>query len=655
MSILKIIISLSKTHVFTGNMHFMNFRKLLIFCLLIVIQYSFAQGKKDVLFTVAEEPVYTDEFIKVYNKNRDIVAEEDKKTLDEYLELYINYKLKLKEAYDLKYDTILSYQNELATYREQLTLPYLKDSNVTDELVREAYERTKTEVSASHILIRVNPDASPADTLKAYNKVMEARAKVIAGTPFEVVARAYSEDPSAKQNGGNLGYFSAFSMVYPFENAAYQTKTNEVSMPFKTRFGYHIVKVNDYKDSRGEIEVAHIMIKDNPQDSSYARNKIKEVYAQVLQTGNFELMAKMHSDDKNSGVNGGKLPRFSEHRMIASFSEVAFALKNPGDISKPFETPYGWHILKLIKYHPVGSFEEMKVSLYKKIENSERSRAAGESVINRLKAEYKIVENTAVLDIFFSKDTGEIGKNKREMLFSINDVPASLDELLSYQKKYQKENLNTVYNDFLDEKIMEYFKTHLHETNEDFSFTLSEYRDGLLLFEILQDKIWKRAEKDTIALQNFFNEHRDAYSWPKRADVIIAQCSRQKKAEEVKKYLENNVSLDSIKNRVNDGAIIHVLFTNGIVDESHRKLPRNFTFEKTGVSQVIKQDNNAFLVVKVLKIIEPEPMVLKDAKGSVINDFQQDLETKWINDLRHKYPVQIHKRSLKKLKKEFKE
>ena len=254
-------------------------KKVLILLFLSVTVIVNAQNKKDrVLFTVDGEPVYTSEFLQVYNKNKDVVNKENKKDIEEYLGLFINYKLKLKQAYNLKLDTVPAYLKEFNKYKKQLIEPYLKDRKVTDKLVKEAYNRTKYEVKAKHILIIVKLNASPADTLKAYNKALEARKEILEGKKFEDVAKKYSQDPSAKENGGNLGYFSAFSMVYPFESAAYNTNVGEVSMPFRTRFGFHIVGVDDKRLSEGEIQVAHIMIKEKKEDSTYAKKQINDIY-----------------------------------------------------------------------------------------------------------------------------------------------------------------------------------------------------------------------------------------------------------------------------------------------------------------------------------------------------------------------------------------
>ena len=626
----------------------MHFKNILFFIFLLSFAGLNAQQRKKVLFTVDKQPVYTDEFMKVFNKNRNIVSEENKKSIEEYLELYINYKLKLRQAYDLKYDTVSAYKKELAQYKEQLIAPYLKDNTITDKLVREAYERTKKEVNASHILIRLQPKATPKDTLKAYQKIMEARNKIIEGTPFETVAKQYSEDPSVQKNGGNLGYFSAFAMVYPFENAAYQTNVGEISQPFRTQFGYHIVKVNAVRDSKGEVEVAHIMIKNDKKDSLQAKTKIYELFAKLNQGMDFELLARQQSEDRSSAVNGGKLAKFNATRMIKSFADVAFSLKNENDISTPFQTRYGWHIVKLIKKYPIGDFNSVKDELTRKIEKSKRYKLAGTSIVKRLIKEYRITKNTELLQSYFNNDTAVISKNSATAVFSINGVTTALGELIKYGRQRPNKSTKDIFTDFFETKVLAYYKDNLEKTDPSFAFTLQEYKDGLLLFDLLQDKVWKRAEQDTLGLKAFFTKNQDKYFWKKRGDVIIASCTRKDKALLVKKYLEEGKEIDEIKKLVNDGPIIHVLFTRRVVEENHDKLPKGFVFDTVGVSDVI-DDGNGFTIVKTLQIMPPQPMLLSEAKGNVINDYQDYLDKQWIRELRQQYPVKVKKKVLKKL------
>ncbi len=629
----------------------MSLKKLIPIAFVFLIVQTYAQKKQEVLFTVDNDPVSTEEFLKVFNKNRDIVDDENKKTVEEYLDLYVNYKLKLKQAYQLQLDTVSSYKKELKKYKEQLIAPYLKDSKVTELLVKEAYDRMKNEVSASHILVMVKPKATPKDTLKAYQKILEARTKVIEGVSFAQVAKEYSEDPSAKRNGGDLGYFNTFAMVYPFENAAFNTEVGSISMPFKTSFGYHIVKVNDKRASKGEVEVAHIMIQSKGGDDDESKEKINEVYAKLQQGDAFDFLARQHSDDRNSAIRGGRLAKFSANRMIKSFSDVAFALEKEDDISKPFKTQYGWHIVKLIKKHPVRSYDQVKEELTKRIEKSERATIVGKSIAEKLKEKYTIIVDKNSFEAYMQNDTEVLAKNADQPIFNINDKKIPLKSLLKYYSSQQKKTFKAAYEDFLNQEVISYYKENLEETNKEFAGTIKEYRDGLLLFDLLQKKIWTRAEKDTLALQKFFKNNRSKYSWKERANLILASCTNQDKAEKVRELLLEGKTINEIKQAVNEGATIHVLFSEGILESGNEKLPKNYTFTK-GVSKVYNDIKNQYLIVDVKEIMAPAFKELKEAKGLVINDFQKELENKWIADLNTLYKVKVRKKVLKRIIKE---
>lgn len=622
--------------------------KKIFFVLFIVSIATSAQNKKDkVLLTINKKPVYTSEFLRIYNKNKDIVSQENKKDIDEYLELFINYKLKLQEAHDLKLDNAPSYLREFNKYKKQLIAPYLKDRKVTDKLVKEAYNRMTEEINASHILITLPPNATPKDTLKAYNTLIEARNKILNGEKFEAVAKKYSKDPSVKQNGGKLGYFTAFSMVYPFENATYNTKKGEVSMPFRTQFGYHIVKINDRRPSKGEIKVAHIMIREKKGNPNYAKKQIRDIYNKYKQGEPFKNLAKQYSDDKMSAMKGGVLKPFSYGRMIPSFADVAFSLKNKGDVSKPFKTKFGWHIVKLIDKYPVKSYDELKDFITKKIEKGDRSVVVGKSMANKLKKKYHVKVDNTILSHYLNNP-----KNKEldsKILFRIKQKNYTVSDLKNYLKKKR----NKTYQDFIDDMVLEYYKNHLEEENQDFANTLQEYKDGLLLFDLLQKKIWTKAEKDTVGLQQFYNKHINNYKWKKRIKAEIASCTRKEKCEIVKNLLQSNTPIEKIKDTVNEGATIHVLFTSGIYEINDTKLPKNIEIKK-GVSDVITEAKNDFKVVKIDKVLPETIKKLNETRGKVISDYQEFLEKEWIQNLHKKYSVTKNKKQIKKLKKKYK-
>jgi len=628
----------------------MMLRKLIVFTALLFIVSVNAQEKDKVLFSIDDEKTYNDEFIRVYQKNKDIVVDNENKEFDDYFNLFLDFKLKLKQAHDIKLDTSPTYITELAKYKEQLISPYLQNPEATEFLIKEAYLRTIKEVRASHILVRLLPNATPKDTLLAFQKITKARNKIINGTPFIEVANEFSEDPSVKKNGGDLGYFSAFSMVYVFENAAYNTKEGKISMPFRTQFGYHIVKVIDMRSSRGELEVAHIMVKQNSKDSTYAKNKIFDIYNKLEQGDDFAKIAIAHSDDQSSAKKGGNLPKFGTGKMIKSFEDIAFSLKNEGDYSKPFKTNYGWHILKLLKKHPVKPYDELHDNLESKIKNGSRSKYAENTLALQLSKNYAITENKNVLSSFYNNNKEEMKSNNA--LIIIENKTLTAKDFNDFSIDSKNKNIEELYIEFKSKSIIDYYKNNLEYTNEEFANTYQEYQDGLLLFELLQKNIWEKAEKDSLGLNEYYNTNKEKYTWKKRAELTIASCTAKDKAELVKKYLEEGKSTDEIKKLVNEGATIHVLFSSGTLEEGSTKLPKDYLFS-LGVSKIYNDKENHYTVIKVDKIIPSSTKKLDKTRGEVINDYQNYLEEQWVKSLHDTYSVKINKRNLKKLKTQF--
>ncbi len=625
-------------------------RKRIVFIALLYVVLLKAQENEIVLFSIDDEPTYTSEFIRVFNKNRDIIVDQEQKKFDNYFNLFVDFKLKLKQAYDLQLDTSSTYQNELKKYREQLMSPYLQNPDALDFLIKEAYDRTINEVNVSHILIKIDVDAKPRDTLLAFNKILEARKKAMSGISFEKVAKQYSEDPSVQSNGGNLGYFSAFSMVYAFENAAYKTKLGFISKPFRTQFGYHILKINDIRVSRGEIEVAHIMIKDKPEDSTLAKNNVVDIYNKLNQGGDFTKIAQEHSDDTSSSQKGGVLPKFGSGKMIEPFDSIAFNLTNIGDFSNPFQSEFGWHILKLLKKYPVESLEDLHDQLERKIKNGGRANYVQKSLALKLEKQYEILEDFEVISLFYDAKIDEMKSNKK--LFTIENEVYVANDFYKYTLNKKNKNIGELYDDFRNEKIINYYKSHLENTNEEFAIIYKEYQDGLLLFELLQKNIWEKSEKDTIGLANFYEENKSKYIWKTRGDLSIASCTSLDKANWVKNYLEQNKTIDEIKNLINDGATIHVLFSSGTLEEGSSKLPENFVIQK-GVSKIYNENDHEYTIIKVDKIIPVTTKKFDETRGEVINDYQNYLEKIWIKSLHEHYKVKINKRRLKKLKSQY--
>ena len=376
---------------------------------LLIIGGASAQTNKDaVLMTIAGSKVTVKEFESVYHKNNTKETATDNKSLTDYVDLFVNFKLKVREAEELGLDTAKAFKEELAGYRKQLSQPYLTDKDVNEKLLTETYNRLKEDIHASHILVKVNETALPKDTLEAYNKIMKIRARILKGEDFNKVAgeKGVSDDPSAKDNGGDLGYFTALQMVYPFESAAYNTKVGQISMPIRTRYGYHIIKVSDRRPAQGEVLVSHIMVKTPPnmskEDSLNSYKKITQIYDSIKSgKAKFEDMAQKYSDDKASAKKGGELPWFGTYKMPPEFEKAAFAMKTKGDVSPIIKTKYGWHIILLKDKRGLASFDDMKSELKGKVTKDSRAQVGRESLIAKLKAEYKFKENLKMRDDFY--------------------------------------------------------------------------------------------------------------------------------------------------------------------------------------------------------------------------------------------------------------
>lgn len=453
----------------------MSGKKVIILFVVLISALVKAQDQEKVLLSIDGQEVYNAEFIRVFEKNKDIVVEESQKDFDDYLDLFVDFKLKVKQARDLHLDTASTYVSELEKYREQLIQPYLQNPEATERLVKEAYDRTITEVNASHILIILEADAVPKDTLAAYERIVEARSKILSGAAFDSIAKLYSEDPSVQMNNGSLGYFSAFSMVYSFENAAYTTNVGDVSEPFRTQFGYHIVKVNDRRESPGEVQVAHIMVKNDTADTQLAKEKINDIYNKLLQGDDFSKIAREHSDDLSSAQKGGVLPKFGTGRMIKSFEDVAFRLEEEGDISQPFESSYGWHILKLLKKYPIPSYVELHSKLESKVKNGSRSSYVERSLAQKVSLNYRLITYKNKLQLFPYLNGFE--KNQDTVLVVENKYFTGGD-LYNYGKDVKNKPKELIYEDFKNAMIIDYYKAHLEETNKEFAMTYQEYRDG---------------------------------------------------------------------------------------------------------------------------------------------------------------------------------
>lgn len=633
----------------------------------------FSQNKKDVLLTIDGAPVYANEFKRVYEKNLDLVQDESQKDVDGYLQLFIDYKLKIAEAKAQGLDKGETYKAELSKYRDQLSRNYLFEDKFTEDLAREAYERGKKEVNATHILVLVSYEAKPQDTLLAYNKIKSIRELALNGADFVQLAKDNSEEPNAETSGGQLGYFSVFNMVYPFETAAYNTKVGTISEIVRTSFGYHIIKVNDRRERLPKVAVSHIMISDKKGARTFdPEERINEIATMLKQGQSFESLAKEYSDDKNSAVKGGMLKPFTKGELRApEFEDAAYKLKKVGAISEPVRTDFGWHIIRLDEIVAEPSFEEQKVQLEKKIKQGDRGKVVVNAVNNKIKTMYGFKKGENYLPFFNTYITDSVLSRKwkmepliateDKMLFTIGKKAVKYSDFAKYVEDRQRTTmpfkdkellLTSFYDEFETEQLKEYFRDQLEVENEEYAAILGEYRDGLLIFDVMDKNIWNKAKNDTIGLQNFYEKSKQNYRWKQRVEADVFSATSQVNAQRVQKMVQEGKVAEDIKTELNPEGTVNVLLTQGVFEVGEQELPENMEVKK-GVS-TIYPSNDSFTVVNVKEILPEGIKNLEDVKGRVISNYQNELETQWMSELHSKYKVEVNNKTLKKLKRQLK-
>lgn len=620
----------------------------------------------EVLFTVDGTPITTAEFIRVYNKNLDLVKDESQKDIDNYMELYVNYHLKLKEARRLKLHEEPNYKREFESYKKQLIKNYVSDAEVTEELLKEAYQRTQFDINAAHILVRI--DAAERDTTIAYNKIKEFRKRALT-EGFESVRSSVHD--GQETYGEELGYFSAFKMVYDFETVAYNTAVGEISEPFRTQFGYHIVNVKDKRPSRGEVTVAHIMVSLNQTVQDIEPEKrINEIYKKFKQGESFESLAKQFSDDKSSSNKGGALMPFKGGQLSAvEFEDMAFSMKEKNEVSQPFKTQFGWHIVKLIDKKPLESFEVLKPELQTKIQRDSRSKLINDALVKKLKNKYELKTYPEVNSYFksiltpdFFSRTWRIPEDLKEgkslkidsLSYSYKDFAMFLE---TSQKNYPGKNIrfdfivDTEYNNFINSKLTTYHEDYLEYTNSEYAAILTEYRDGLLLFDLMENEVWNKASKDSVGLELFYSKQQVKYIWKDRVDMVMASSATKGDVELVQNLLQKGMSLDDINTQVNSNNQ-KIIFTKGIYEVNNDIIPLNLEL-KEGVSRLYNH-NDSYHVLSINGIIPSRLQTFDEARGKVVNDYQNEIEINWMQELKLRFPVEVNQKVLKKVKSQIK-
>lgn len=685
--------------------------------ILLALMFSFTIGNhvtasnpgddksEDIVMSVGPENVPLGEFESIFRKNN-TEKEVNEEYLDEYADLFIDFKRKVLYAQENQMDTSASFKRELAGYRTQLSKPYLTDQAAEDELIEEAYERMQYEIRASHILINVAENATPSDTLKAYNEIKSLRSRIMKGEDFGAIAKAYSNDPSAKTNAGDLGYFSAFRMVYPFESAAFNTAVGDVSSPFRTQFGYHILKVVDKRANRGEVKVAHIMLEERddatPQEIKGNQEKLQQLLESLDNGSSFEEMTRF-SDDKSSASKRGELPWFGTGQMVPEFENAAFNLQNTGDVSKPVKSMYGWHVIKLLDKRGVPSFEDSKEQIKRNIKRDDRSNRGVESLVAKIKDEYNFTEKSGIsrtignnhdfyitrlnlLTQEFNNGTSNLEpfckidyKNwdrdsyttQGRTMFTLDGIHYTQDDFADYlaENRIKADSANTCpmvrkrYDEWVTKTCLEYEDSQLENKYPEFKALMKEYHDGIMLFDLMDQKVWSKAINDSAGLMNYYNLTKENYRWDERAMSKVYTSKDEATANRVRTLLNNRYN----SNVLSSEEIAFLKFGKGeffLSDdriltlmnryESNRLRISNKTFAKgestavdnhwfNGLTANEKNIDGTVFFADIQDVKYGELKTFEEAKGEVITNYQNYLEAMWKLELEEKYPASVNK------------
>lgn len=696
--------------------------KIFVVSLINIIFLNNIIAQDPIVMTINKRPVKKSEFEAVYRKNNVKEFSSSSKSVKEYVDLFSLFKSKVFEAESLGLDTLNSFKTELLGYRRQLAAPYLTDKNTTENLLLETYDRMKYEVRASHILVRLEETALPKDTLEAWTRINLIRNAVMGKFPtpvevlnydkllknsteiskflkgkdssvykvkvnaikklseyaknssdlFQSIAPKTSDDPSALDNKGDLNYFTALDMVYPFESAAYNTKVGEISPIVRTRFGYHILKISDKRESRGEIFVAHIMCRvlkeANDQEKVNAKTKIDEIYAKIKAGQNFEDLARQFSDDKQSNERGGQLQPFKGGRLPKDFEDAAFNIKSDNEISEPILSQYGWHIIKRIELKTLPPFSEIKNDIKSKINRDSRSQMGRVALIEKVKKENNFKENiknkdefNKIMDSTYLKATWKAeraAKFGNKEIFNLggksytqNDFAKFLEAQMTFRSPTDViEIMKGIYKTWVEENVISFEDALLEKKYVEFANLYREYRDGILLFDLTDQKVWSKAVKDTLGLKSFYETNKNKYLWEERAEVTTYKCLNEKVAKDLRKLFKDGKSEKEIVQILNISSQLNVSSENVTylkgentnVDANWIKgiAPKNFTDAK----------EKKVLVLIINNILTKSPKTLAECRGSATSDFQNFLDTEWLNYLKDKYKVELNQEVLSTIK-----
>ncbi len=599
-----------------------------------------------------------DEFLKAYRKNN-TKTKATEKSYREYLGLYIRYRLKVQAAYDSKMDTLPGQVTELQNFRSQIADQYSNDETSLNRMVEEAFLRSQKDIRISYIFVLAPKTAPPADTLKAWHKINEAWSALKKNKNFEETALTYSEDPFVKTSRGDIGFITVFSLPYSIESIAYSTPVGKYSSIFRTGDGYIIVKKTAERPAAGRIHVAQILLifpyQANDAEKADTRRRADSLFDAIRSGSDFGELARRFSGDNLSYQMGGVLPEFGIGKYESPFEQTAFGLKKDGDVSPPFATSFGYHILKRIARIPISATRDKKTmeALKEKVQADPRIEVSRRELLQTILKETGFKENIPSGDrLFIFTDSMLLGKKEPQfpnltlhsMLFRFPDKTITVADWVNYRKTISR--VPSILNGKTNPELLEqyrqtvgfdYYKAHLENYNKIFAYQVNEFKDGNLLFEIMQKQVWEKAGADTAGLRNFYALHARNYWWNSSADAIIFNAGNKAAAEKLQKDLGSGIQnwhamVDSLGGQVQaDSGRFEIKQLPGTGDANDHYF--------TGM--VTNNDKTVQFAYVIRKFPNPEPRTFEDARGMVINDYQNELENKWITELEKKYPVKV--------------
>ena len=637
---------------------------------------SILQGQDDpVLFTVEDSDVKVSEFDYIYSKNNAGKADYSKSSVEEYLDLYINFKLKVAEARSKKIDTLDSYIKELAGYRRQLADSYIVERELAKSIAKEAYERKKQDIEIAHILIKLPRKSGKAAEKEAYAKAEAALKELKNGRSFESVVEEFSEEDKSKKRGGNAGFITAIlpDGFYDLESAIYNTPLGQTSEIVRSQLGLHIVKVLSKRPARGKMTIAHILIRSKYKgvDNPDALNEAKEVHKRLEKGESFESVASQFSQDNNTKLKGGLLSEFGIGRYEKGFEDAAFGLKKDGDFTGPIESRLGFHIIKRISKAEEKSFEDSQKDLIKNTKQSDRQEAGKKLLNEQIKKEaghicFDDVMNDFIksLDSEFYEFRWKIPEFQDRVLCKLGDEEFMLSDFADFCKKQGRMRMQfpdgtpietavkEIYTKYTDQKAIDYQQDRLEEKYIDFRNLMREYEEGILLFEVTKEEVWDMASNDSVGIENYYAQNKEKYFWPERAEVeeySLRTTDAELIAKILKKAGKNDADKVATSFNKEDSKTELVMWKDKTYEKSDSDV-KGIPWKGGGLSA--PKINNALRMTtfKRIKNIKPkEQKSLDDARGFVISDYQQVLEQKWIDTLKEKYSVEVDDKVLKQL------